>query len=65
MPTRVKAYESAGVERLQLQRVVVELGLRGRVACEEDLETAVQQEAVNIVRSHPPAHTVAGFEHNN
>jgi hypothetical protein len=57
-------HERAGIERPQVERVVVQDARGLGVAREQDLEAAVQEEAVHLVRPHPPAHAVGPLEHD-
>ena len=57
-------HPGAGRERAEAKGVVVEHGLRLGVGRQQDLEAAVDQEAVLPMRPHSPAHGVGGLQHD-
>lgn len=54
--------KSAGVEFLEAERLVIEERLGFRVCGDEDLEAAVEEEAVDEVGADTATDTVGGFE---
>ncbi len=56
------ADEGAGMKGAEVEGRHVEEGGGRLVGGQEDLESAVQREAVDDVRAHPPARAVVGFE---
>ncbi len=61
----VPADQRAALERPQPEPVVVEHPARLRVRGEQDLEAAVELEAVHHVRAHAPARRVRPLEHQD
>ena len=51
-----------GVEGAQVERLIVQRGLRLLVGGQEYLEAAVQQEAAHLVRAHAAPHPIRGLE---
>ena len=51
----------AGIEAAQVERFIVEYPLRLGIGVEQHLEAAVEQEALNLVRTHAPADAVGRF----
>ena len=57
--------ECAGIERAEIERVDVELTVEFGVGPQQDLETAVEDEAVDNVAADPPADAVRRLEHDH
>ena len=57
--------ECAGIERAEVERVDVELTVEFGVSPQQDLETAIEGEAVDDVAADPPANAVGRFEHDH
>lgn len=58
----VEVDEGAGVEFLEAERFVVEEGLSFRVGGDEDLEPAIEEEAVDEVGADTATNAVGGFK---
>jgi hypothetical protein len=58
------ADERPGIERAQVQRVVVQDPRGLGIAREQHLEAAVEEEPPHPVGPHPPAHAVGAVEHD-
>ena len=61
----VHAHQSAGLEAAQVERRVVQRRRRLGVGLQQDLEAAVELEAVDDVGAYPPADPVGRFVHRD
>lgn len=55
-------YLSAGVERTQIERLIIKLTLRLRIPGLQHLKAAVKPKAIDLIGCHTAANTVAGLE---
>jgi hypothetical protein len=58
----IQAYECTLIERVEVKPGIVEDALCFGVGCQQNLESAVEQESCNMIRSNTTSHGIRRFE---